>query len=181
MLDRAIVSPAFQNLEMSVPATSDVTISFARLSTIAPEVIAAHMSHPKVVEHMPLASGEWTSARCADFITQKESYWDRDGLGHWAFLNGGEYVGWGGFQKEGDDWDFGLVLRPDRFGLGLRITRQALEFARADDRIAYVTFLLPPSRRHLKGLDRLGARYLGTIDYDGSLFLKYRLDTPREG
>ncbi|WP_417686111.1 GNAT family N-acetyltransferase [Roseibium sp.] len=162
---------------MSASADAIAPITFARLSTIAPEVIAAHMSDPKVVEHMPLASGEWTSERCADFIKHKESCWDRDGLGHWAILSGADYVGWGGFQKEGEEWDFGLVLRPDRFGLGLRITRKALEFARSDERIAYVTFLLPPSRRHLKGLDRLGARCLGAIDYDGSTFLKYRLET----
>jgi hypothetical protein len=101
----------------------------------------------------------------------------RDGLGHWAILSGGRYVGWGGFQKEGDEWDFGLVLQPDAFGLGARISRQALAFARADDRIPYVTFLLPPSRRNLGALERIGARQVGEIDYDGSRFLKFRLDT----
>ena len=57
------------------------------------------------------------------FVTKKEEYWVRDGLGHWAFLVDGTYVGWGGFQKDGDEWDFGLVLRPGSFGLGRRITK----------------------------------------------------------
>jgi hypothetical protein len=40
-----------------------------------------------------------------------------------------------------------------------------------------VTFLLPPSRRNLGALERIGARQIGEIDYDGSRFLKFRLDT----
>ncbi|MFZ2103729.1 MAG: GNAT family N-acetyltransferase, partial [Oricola sp.] len=87
------------------------------------------------------------------------------------------YVGWGGFQKEGGEWDYGLVLKPDRFGLGARITRKALAFARRDERIPFVTFLLPPSRKHLKGLARMGAQFVGEVDYDGITFLKYRMDT----
>lgn len=70
------------------------------------------------------------------------------------------------------------MLKPECFGLGLRITRKALAFAAADQRIPYVTFLLPPSRRRLRGLERLGAVFIGRVEYDGVPFLKYRLDTP---
>ncbi|WP_172292921.1 GNAT family N-acetyltransferase [Pseudoruegeria sp. HB172150] len=154
-------------------------ISFVRLTEVAPAEIIAHMSDPRVTEHMPLAKGGWTQDTCAAFVEAKEACWQRDGLGHWAILADGEYVGWGGFQKEGEDWDYGLVLKPGQFGLGTRITNHALAFARADERIPYVTFLLPPSRRHLRGLDRLGARFVGEVDYDGSTFRKYRLDTPK--
>lgn len=152
-------------------------IAFARLTEVQPEAIIAHMSDPRVTEHMPLAGFEWTAQSCAAFIAAKEACWARDGLGHWAILRDGTYVGWGGFQKEGEEWDFGLVLRPECFGLGARIARQALGFARGDPRIPYVTFLLPPSRRHLGGLARLGARSLGEVAYDGQRFLKFRLDT----
>lgn len=151
-------------------------IVFTRLTAIAPEEIIRHMSDPRVVAHMPLAKDGWDLERCATFVRAKEACWERDGLGHWAILADGAYVGWGGFQKEGEEWDYGLVLTPERFGLGMRITRQALAFARADPRIPFVTFLLPPSRRHLGGLDRLGARAVGEVDYDGSRFLKFRLD-----
>ncbi len=135
------------------------------------------MSDPRVTEHMPLATGLWDRRTCEAFVRKKEAYWSRDGLGHWAILCDGRYVGWGGFQKEGDEWDFGLVLKSDSFGLGARITAKALEFARSDERIPFVTFLLPPSRKKLGALDRLGAEYVGMVDYEGRPFMKYRLVT----
>lgn len=92
-------------------------------------------------------------------------------------MSDNQYVGWGGFQKEGDEWDFGLVLKPDAFGLGTRISRKAIQFAIADERMPFVTFLLPPSRKKLGALERLGARRVDEIDYDGATFLKYRLET----
>lgn len=152
-------------------------IAFVRLTDVSPDEIVAHMSDPRVAEHMPLLTGRFDRAACDAFVAAKEACWRRDGLGHWAILVGGSYAGWGGFQKEGEEWDFGLVLKPDSFGLGARIVRKALDFAGSDPRIPFVTFLLPPSRRHLKGLARLGAAFVGEVDYDGAVFRKYRLDT----
>ena len=154
-------------------------ITFARLTEVEPAEIIAHMSDPKVAEHMPLLSFEWNAKVAAGFVAKKEDCWTRDGLGHWAFLVDGKYVGWGGFQKEGDEWDFGLVLRPDAFGLGRRITMKALEFAKADERIPFVTFLLPPSRKNLSALRRLGAKQVDEIEYDGAWFLKFFLETAK--
>ncbi|MFC4667944.1 GNAT family N-acetyltransferase [Seohaeicola nanhaiensis] len=152
-------------------------IAFARLPDIPLDILVAHMSDPRVAEHMPLLKEAWDAAAARAFVAAKEACWHRDGLGHWAILADGRYVGWGGFQKEGDDWDFGLVLKPGDFGLGLPITRAALAFARSDPRIPYVTFLLPPSRRNLGALRRLGARFVEEVTHDGAAFLKYRLDT----
>lgn len=152
-------------------------IAFVRLTEISLDEITAHMSDPRVTEHMPLATGTWDKQSSAAFVAGKEACWHRDGLGHWAILCDGAYVGWGGFQREGQEWDFGLVLRPDRFGLGARIARKALAFAGSDPRIPFVTFLLPPSRRHLGGLARLGATFLGEVDHEGCAFLKFRLET----
>ncbi len=152
-------------------------LSFVRLTDVSVDQIVAHMADPRVAEHMPLLTLAWTEDTVAKFIATKEACWHRDGLGHWAILSGGHYVGWGGFQKEGGDWDFGLVLTPDAFGLGPKITQKALAFARADARIPSVTFLLPPSRKKLAALKRLGASYVGAVPYGGSTFLKYRLDT----
>ncbi|WP_306045969.1 GNAT family N-acetyltransferase [Nioella sp. MMSF_3534] len=159
-----------------MPTPAD-DIRFLRMTEVSPEAILAHMRHPRLADHMPLLTFEWTPDRVADFIAAKDAMWQRDGLGHWAFEAGGSYVGWGGFQKEGEEWDFGLVLRPERFGLGVRIARKALDFARQDPRIPFVTFLLPPSRRHLGALDRLGARELGRVDHAGKTFRKFRLET----
>lgn len=152
-------------------------IAFVRLSEVEPSEILAHMSDPRVAEHMPLLTFKWDAAAVTRFVAQKEDCWARDGLGHWAFLSDSRYVGWGGFQKEGDDWDFGLVLRPDAFGLGNRILRKAMEFAAKDDRIPFVTFLLPPSRKNLGALKRLGAEHIGGVEYEGVEFLKFRLET----
>lgn len=136
------------------------------------------MSNPRVAVHMPLLTDQWDYGTVRDFVAAKEACWHRDGLGHWAIMCDGRYVGWGGFQKEGEEWDFGLVLKPEHFGLGAEISRKALAFAVADHRIPYVTFLLPPSRQHLGALARLGATFVGETEHAGATFLKYRLDTP---
>lgn len=155
-------------------------ITFVRLTEVPPAQLAAHMSDPRMAEHMPLLTGPWDDTAAERFVRDKEACWTRDGLGHWAILAGGRYIGWGGFQKEGPDWDFGLVLCAEAFGLGTAVTRKALAFARADPRIDSVTFLLPPSRRNLGALNRLGARFEGEVDHAGTRFLKFRLQT-REG
>lgn len=152
-------------------------LSFARFPDVLPDEIIAHMSVPRVVDHLPLLTQKWDRDVLAGFIAAKEECWRRDGLGHWAILCNGAYVGWGGHQKEGDEWDFGLVLKPDSFGLGTRITRKAIAFAMADERSPFVTFIQPPSRKRLGALARLRARFVGEVDYDGARFLKYRLDT----
>lgn len=152
-------------------------ISLTRLADISPDVIIAHMSDPRVAVHMPLLNFKWDRDAVLKFIADKEECWRRDGLGHWAILCDDTYVGWGGFQKEGNDWDYGLVLKADFFGLGLRITKKAIEFAMADERIPFVTFLLPPSRKNLGALVRLGAKFVDEIEYDGATFLKYRMET----
>lgn len=151
-------------------------ITTTQLCDIAPGEIVAHMSDPRMAQHMPLLTFAWDHDRAQKFIAQKREHWDRDGLGHWAFLCNGSYAGWGGFQREGEEWDFGLVLKPDYFGLGLPIARSAIAFARADPRIDYITFLLPPSRRHVGGMRRLGARLVGEVSCQNAVFGKYRLD-----
>lgn len=152
-------------------------IEFVRLTAVSLEDIVAHMNDPRVAEHMPLLTSKWKREDAREFVTAKEGTWQRDGLGHWAILSDGAYVGWGGFQKEGEDWDFGLVLKPGNFGLGMRISRKAIEFANSDPSIDFVTFLLPPSRKNLGALSRGGAKFIENIEYDGEVFKKYRLET----
>lgn len=152
-------------------------IKFVRLTDVPLEEIVLHMSDPRIAEHMPLLTAKWTLDDATTFVVAKEETWLRDGLGHWAFLFNDIYVGWGGFQKEGTEWDFGLVLKPQNFGLGLRISRKAIEFAKADARIDFVTFLLPPSRKNLGALSRGGAKFIEKVEYDGEIFKKFRLET----
>lgn len=152
-------------------------IRFVRLSDVSLKDIVSHMNDPRVAEHMPLLTFEWTHEEARKFVATKEKTWQQDGLGHWAILSDDAYVGWGGFQKEGEDWDFGLVLKPDSFGLGMRVSRKAIEFAKADPRIETITFLLPLSRKKLGALSRGGAKYVENIEYGGETFKKYRLGT----
>ena len=134
------------------------------------------MSAPRIAEHMPLLTCQWDRETVGRFVAAKEACWQRDGLGHWAILCNDVYIGWGGFQKEGAEWDYGLVLKPEYFGRGMQITRMAIAFAVASTQIPYVTFLLPPSRRKRRALARLGASLVADIEYEGVRFLKYRLD-----
>ncbi len=53
----------------------------------------------------------------------------------------------------------------------------AIDIAIADKRIPFVTFLLPPSRKNLGALRKLGAKHIGEIEYEDAQFLKFRLDT----
>jgi len=152
-------------------------ITFKRLTTVPPATLVEHMNDPRIAAHMPLLTGPWNEQAALDFVSAKETCWQRDGLGHWAIYVAGTYAGWGGFQKEGDVWDFGLVLTADAFGLGLTITQKAIAFAKADDRIPFITFLLPPSRTKLAALKRLGAELTGEISLQGYPFNQYRMDT----
>ncbi len=152
-------------------------ITFVRLTEIHLREILSHMIEPRVAEHMPLLNFEWTLDEVERFVMAKEDAWARDGLGHWAILSEKTYIGWGGFQKEGDEWDFGLVLKPQYFGLGMAVSRKAIEFARGDPRIDFVTFLLPPSRKKFGALIKGGAKFVGTVEHQSTSFLKYRLET----
>lgn len=173
----------YGHIELRCPSNPKPTqmpqpeIEFIRLTEIPLDTLVAHMNDPRTGEHMPLLTGLWAREEAAAFVAAKEACWSRDGLGHWAILESGRYVGWGGFQKEGEEWDFGLVLVPDAFGLGAKIAREALAIARSDPRIPYITFLLPPSRRNVGALGRMGAEPVGEVEYDGAVFRKYRLDT----
>jgi hypothetical protein len=164
------------NSHIGLTTSNGRKVTSVRLTEIAPDEIVAHMSDPHVAEHMPLLTFKWDGNTASEFIVAKEEYWRRDGLGHWGLLYDGIYAGWGGFQKEDGEWDFGLVLKPEYFGLGMHIAKTSIEFAKADDRIPFITFLLAPSRKHSGALTRLGARFVGETTYADVQFRKYRLD-----
>ncbi|NNU16814.1 GNAT family N-acetyltransferase [Parvularcula sp. ZS-1/3] len=152
---------------------SDIT--FARLTEVPLATLSEHLNDPRLAEHMPLLTPGWDEERTRDWVEGKEEAWARDGLGHWAFLFGDRYVGWGGFEKE-EGWDFALVLRPEDFGLGLPIASKAIAFARKDPRISTLIFRLATTRRARRALERLGARYAGEGQLMGATFLTYHLD-----
>lgn len=151
-------------------------IAFLRLSEIPAAQILDHMTDDRVARHLPLMRARWDIETVRAFVAAKEECWRRDGLGHWAIVIDGRYAGWGGFQLEGDDWDFGLVLHPRAFGYGVAIARKAIEFARRHESIAKVSFLLPLSRRNAFLLARFGAERAGEVVIGGQHFRRYLLD-----
>ena len=146
---------------------------FGDLQAVPRALLVAQMADARVAEHLPLLDGAFDVEA---FLQSKAQRWAEDGLGHWAIWQGDVFLGWGGFEKEGDVWDFGLVLTPEAFGQGLAITRRALEFARGDARIETVQFLLAPTRRSVKALARMGAEEVGEVRYGGQTFRRFLLD-----
>ncbi len=151
-------------------------VTFKRLSSVPLEILLSHMNDARVSEHLPLLTSQWSVEDARQFIETKEAHWVKDGLGHWAIFVDGQYAGWGGFQKEDSEWDFGLVLTPEAFGSGLIITQDAIKFAQQNTDIPYITFLLPLSRQHLRALKKLGAEFVGEVSYQDTLFKKFRLN-----
>ena len=163
----------------STCTVSETEITFVRLPEVPLDTLAAHMSDPRTGAHMPLLAGPWGTEEAAAFVAAKEATWARDGLGHWAILIDNTYAGWGGFQKEGVDWDFGLVLRPEFFSLGRLVFETALAWLSAHRDVREVTFLLPQSRSRRVPL-RLGAQFRGDVTYAGTPFTKWSLPVPRK-
>lgn len=82
-------------------------IFFARLIGTAPDEIAAHMSDPRLAEHMPLLTHPWDKKTVAAFVAAKEECWRRDGLGHWAILCDGIMSAGAAFKKKARDRTMG--------------------------------------------------------------------------
>jgi len=134
------------------------------------------LTDPEVHRHMPLGGDDWTETSAAEWAAGKDAQWATNGYGPWALRVDGVFAGWGGFQKEDADADFGLVLLPQFWGHGMAIGSELLQRGWKMG-LPSVTFLLPPSRR-MRGLGRLGFQPDGEVDYDGHRFLRFRMMRP---
>ena len=151
-----------------------MSITLHKLAEIDAGQLAGMLNDPGVRRHMPLAGEHWAEASAAEWAQSKDAQWQSNGYGPWAIRIDGEFVGWGGFQKEGDEADLGLVLLPGHWGHGSAIFRELLSRGRTME-LSNITILLPPSRQRLKGLARLGFEPAGELEYAGHRFLKFRL------
>lgn len=149
-------------------------ITFHPLSEIPAAELLALLTDPDVRRHMPLAGDNWDAEGAANWARAKDAQWQENGYGPWAIRIDGTFAGWGGFQKEGDEADLGLVLLPGLWGHGAAIFRELVRRG-AEMQLRNVTIMLPPSRVRLKGLVRLGFEPAGQLDYAGQRFLKFRL------
>ena len=150
-------------------------IVFKRLGEVAPEAIIELMNNPIVRRHLPLARGHFGPAECEKFVAAKERMWDKNGYGPWGFFVDDEFAGWGGLQPEGGEADVGLVLHPNHWGTGPDLYERIIRYAFDELRLGSVTALLPPSRKHVAGIQRLGFRRDGEIVLEGERFIRYRL------
>lgn len=149
-------------------------ITFHQLSEIPAAQLLELLTDPDVRRHMPLAGDNWDAQSAADWARAKDAQWQENGYGPWAIRIDGAFAGWGGFQREGDEADLGLVLLPGQWGHGAAIFRELIRRG-IEMQVRNVTIMLPPSRVRLKGLTRLGFEPAGELDYAGQHFLKFRL------
>lgn len=149
------------------------------MSAIDPAEYVALLLHPLVRKHMPLTGDTFDEMECKEWIKGKEEQWLKFGYGPWAFVVDGRFAGWGGLQNEAGDADLGLVLFPEFWGMGKTITLEVLSRAFGEMGIESVTVHFPPSRKHIRGLLRLGFQVDGETRIDGQLFIRYRLDRSR--
>ena len=154
-------------------------IAFKRLSEVDPKAIIELVSDPAVRRHLPLARGRFGPSECERFVAAKERIWEDNGYGPWAFFVGDEFIGWGGLQPEGDDVDAGLVLRRSHWGAGWVLYKRIIAYAFGELGLGSVIALLPPSRKRVAGMKRLGFRRDGEVILEDECFLRYRLTAPR--
>ncbi len=158
-----------------------MTTEFKRLTEIDKPDIMELMNHPLVRWHLPLASGRFGESDCEEFVAAKEAMWKRVGYGPWAFVVDGRFVGWGGLQPERGEADLGLVLHPEHWGQGLLLYREIVRRGFEDMGVEAITVLLPPTRKRIKGLLRLGFRNDGRLNVSGVPFARYRLERAATG
>lgn len=150
-------------------------VALQRLAEISPDSIIELMNDPAVRRHLPLARGQFGVSECGSFVAAKERMWEESGIGPWAFVLEGEFIGWGGLQPEGCDVDLGLVLRRTHWGAGPVLSRRILRYAFEELDVDSVIALLPPSRTRVAGLRRLGFREDGELLIEDQRFVRYRL------
>ena len=151
-------------------------IEFKRLTEIAKSEIIELMNNPLVRRQMPLLKSEFTERICEQFVITKEKLWVEYGYGPWAFIVNGRFAGWGGLQPENGYADLALVLHPAYWGLGKVLYNTIIDQAFGTMGFKTVTVLLPPSRKHINGLLRLGFRVDEELIVGDSRFIRYRLD-----
>lgn len=154
-------------------------IEFKRLPGVDPIFIMDLMNDPDVRRHLPLAKGHFDSSDCEKFVTAKERIWEEHGYGPWAFMLGDEFMGWGGLQPEGLDVDVGMVLHRRHWGAGRVLYGRIVDYAFRELQVPSVIVLLPPSRKRVAGIPRLGFKEDGEVMIGKERFVRYRLTSAR--
>jgi ribosomal-protein-alanine N-acetyltransferase len=153
-----------------------MNIEFKRLTDIESSEIIALMNNPLVRRQMPLIPNTFGKNECDAFVASKEQLWLEHGYGPWAFVVNNQFLGWGGLQPENGEADLGLVLHPDHWGMGKAIYKAIIDRAFGSMGFQSVTVLLPPTRKRVRGLFRLGFKEDGEFVVGEERFIRYRLN-----
>ncbi|EKT58504.1 GNAT family N-acetyltransferase [Providencia sneebia] len=151
-------------------------IQLQRLSQINSKDIIELNTHPKVLEHMPLGDTQFDDEYCRAWVAQKEEHWNQFGYGVWALIIDGQFCGWGGFQNEDGDADLALVLHPNYWGYGKKITKKMIEQGFSELNFSSITIHLPLSRTKLSVFFRSGFYFDAQVNFDQIPFKRFRLD-----
>ena len=152
-----------------------MNIELKRLHEVSYADIVDLMNSPLIRKHMPLASDKFGAEEYDKFITAKEEIWCEFGYGPWAFFVNEKFVGWGGLQPMHDEIEVALMLSPKYWGMGKKLYEIIIQYAFETLRLQSVIILFPPSRRHVKGVFRLGFKKEDEIMVEGAPFIRYRL------
>jgi len=76
---------------------------------------------------------------------------------------------------EAGEADLALVLYPKYWGSGRTIYQEIINRAFTSMCLTSITILLPPSRKRIRGIFRLGFKEDGEFNVDGVHFLRFRL------
>ena len=133
------------------------------------------MNNPRVLKHVPLASNCFGEKEYAQFIESKENIWKENGYGPWAFIINQKFIGWGGLQPIDNDIEIALILNPNYWGIGKIIFNKIIKSAFEGLKLNSIIILLPPTRKHIRGLLKLGFEKDGKLEINNKLFFRYRL------
>jgi hypothetical protein len=133
-------------------------------------------NNPLVKRHMPLSPGVFTLDDYYKFLEDKQVIWNRQGFGPSAYYINGEFIGWGGIQPDGDEFEVALVLDPNRWGCGKLLYKDIMREAFSDHHLESINILLPSSRKKYKWLPKEGFIEAGTVIIDNHKFTRYRAE-----
>ncbi|MGJ8641301.1 MAG: GNAT family N-acetyltransferase [Opitutaceae bacterium] len=114
--------------------------------------------------------------RISEFIAAKEQLWKEHGYGPWAFIIDDQFSGWGGLQPENGEADLAMVLHPKCWGIGKKLFGAIMDRAFGEMGFKAVTALLPPSRKRIRAIAKLGFKEDGELLIGKERFIRYRLE-----
>lgn len=155
-----------------------MSVEWIDLSEIPPAALLALHRDPRVLHHLPLATGIFDAPACRVWLAEKARVWAVHGVGVRALRIDGQFAGWGGLQPEAGDLGLALVLSPRFWGHGPALCRALLDWAFDGLGRESVVVLLPPSRPRTRALARLGFQAEGEVVLDGQCFVRFRCRAP---